>query len=277
MNVGTLIKIASALLLFCCSIKVEAQTLKYVQPLSGTAPSTTAAALKHSEAGSEKNANTIPAVALPFGMTQWTPQTRTTEVKCLPPYYYKDSLFSGFRGTHWLSGSCTQDYGSFTVMPLAGRLNTEAKNYAAHFSHNDETTGPAYYKLDIKNIRAEVTATLRCGIMRFTAQKDDSVYLLVSPNSDLGRGFIRVDAAKGQVWGYNPVHRIYQGWGQPAGFNGWFFIQVQNKVETSGVFNGNELYAADSLAQKKKKGYGRLYRFCAKKRRTVGLKDRHLV
>src|SRR3954466_7791770 len=116
----------ASFLLTCFSIMVHSQDLvQYVQPLSGTPPSNELAALKHSEAGSEKNANTIPAVGLPFGMTQWTPQTRTTEVKCLPPYYYKDSLFSGFRGTHWLSGSCTQDYGSFTIMPLSGRLNTE--------------------------------------------------------------------------------------------------------------------------------------------------------
>src|SRR5690242_11523741 len=80
--------------------------LQYVQPLSGTAPSTTMAAQKHSEAGSEKNANTIPAVGLPFGMTQWTPQTRASETKCIPPYFYTDSLINGFRGTHWISGSC---------------------------------------------------------------------------------------------------------------------------------------------------------------------------
>ncbi|HEX8315564.1 MAG TPA: hypothetical protein VF609_11250, partial [Flavisolibacter sp.] len=72
--------------------------IRYVQPMSGTAPSTTVSAKKHSEAGTkESNANTIPAVGLPFGMTQWTPQTRTTEVKCQPPYYYNDSLLSGFR------------------------------------------------------------------------------------------------------------------------------------------------------------------------------------
>ena len=51
---------------------VCAQKLQYVQPLSGTAASTTPAALKHGE-GTEHNANTIPAVGLPFAMTQWTP------------------------------------------------------------------------------------------------------------------------------------------------------------------------------------------------------------
>src|SRR4051812_7821076 len=98
--------------------KLSAQDLvSYVQPLSGTAPATTRAALKHGN-GTELNANTIPAVTLPFGMTQWTVETRQSETKCQPPYVYADNKLTGFRATHWLSGSCTQDYGSFTIMPL---------------------------------------------------------------------------------------------------------------------------------------------------------------
>ncbi len=239
--------------------------LEYVQPFSGTAPSTTTAALKHSEAGSEKNANTIPAVTLPFAMTQWTPQTRQTEIKCQPPYFYKDSLLSGFRGTHWLSGSCTQDYGSFTIMPVTGKLKTTVKEYAIPFSHTDETVTPAYYKIDLPafHLTTEMTSSLRCGIMQFTMQKDDSLYLLIIPNSDNGKGFVKVDAATGEVWGYNPVHRIYQGWGEPAGFNGWFYIKIDNAVSGSGTFSDNELFAVDSI--KEKKDIGAFVGFAMKK------------
>lgn len=225
--------------------------LEYVQPLSGTAPSTTTAALKHSEAGSEKNANTIPAVTLPFAMTQWTPQTRTTEIKCQPPYYYKDSLLSGFRGTHWLSGSCTQDYGSFTIMPVAGKLKTSVNEYAVPFSHNDEITTPAYYKLTAGNVITEMTSTLRCGMIQFTMQQDDSLYVLVMPNSDKAKGFVKVNAARGEVWGYNPAHRIYQGWGEPAGFNGWFYIKMEKAIVSSGAFSGHEFFSTDSIYNKK--------------------------
>src|SRR5688572_12942894 len=225
--------------------------LQYVQPLSGTAPSTTTAALKHSEAGSEKNANTIPVVTLPFAMTQWTPQTRMTEIKCQPPYYYKDSLLSGFRGTHWLSGSCTQDYGSFTIMPVAGKLKTTVNEYAVPFSHNDEITTPAYYKLTAGNVMTEMTSTLRCGMMQFTMQQDDSLYVLVMPNSDKAKGFVKVNAATGEVWGYNPAHRIYQGWGEPAGFNGWFYIKMEKAMASRGAFSGHEIFSADSIYNKK--------------------------
>ncbi|MET3115553.1 putative alpha-1,2-mannosidase [Pedobacter sp. CG_S7] len=236
---------------------VNAQDLlRYVQPMSGTAPSTTGAALKHSEAGSEKNANTIPAVGLPFSMTQWTPQTQTTENKCVPPYFYKDSLLSGFRGTHWLSGSCTQDYGSFTIMPVSGKLKTAVKDYATPFTHHNERSSPAYYKLDLpdKHLSTEITATARCGIMQFTSTKTDSLYLLIMPNSDQGKGFVEIDAEKGVVWGYNPVHRIYQGRGEPAGFKGWFYIKIEKAFIHKGTFSGAELFTANRIINQKDAG-----------------------
>ncbi|MFN8252472.1 MAG: GH92 family glycosyl hydrolase [Ferruginibacter sp.] len=223
------------------------QLIQYVQPLSGTAPATTLSALKHSEAGSEKNANTIPAVTLPFAMTQWTPQTRQTENKCIPPYYYKDSLFTGFRGSHWISGSCTQDYGSFTIMPVAGKLNTRLAAYAVPFSHENETTNPAFYSLQAGKLQAAVTATQRCSILSFTLLQDDSLYLLVMPNSDREEGFVKADMEKGIVWGYNPVHRIYQGWGNAAGFNGWFYMQIQKVNAVQGVFRAGNNTVGDSI------------------------------
>ena len=247
------------MLLLCCFVFITGllpaqELLQYVQPLSGTAPSTTTAAQKHSEAGSEKNANTIPAVGLPFGMTQWTPQTRTTETKCIPPYFFKDSLISGFRGTHWISGSCMQDYGSFTIMPITGKLKTQ--NYATAYSHATEITTPDYYKVHLPayNCTTEITATARCGMMQFSVQEADSLYLLITPNSDRAEGFIHIDAKRGQAWGYNPVHRIYQGWGNAAGFNGYFFIQFERIPVKTGTFSGSSVFSIDSILNQKNSG-----------------------
>jgi predicted alpha-1,2-mannosidase len=232
------------------------QLVQYVQPLSGTASSTTSAAQKHSEAGSEKNANTIPAVCFPFGMTQFTPQTAATETKCIPPYAYKDKLLNGFRATHWISGSCMQDYGSFTVMPITGKLRTAANEYAIPFSHDNEISTPAYYKVDLPaaHITAELTASQRCGMMRFTAQQDDSVYLLITPNSDRGEGFAKVNVATGEVWSYNPVHRIYQGWGEAAGFSGYLYIKTDKKIAISGTFSEGQTFSIDSIKNRKNAG-----------------------
>ncbi|SEN82492.1 alpha-1,2-mannosidase, putative [bacterium A37T11] len=211
--------------------------LSYVQPLSGTGAATTEAAIKHG-GGTELNANTIPAVGLPFGMIQWTPQTQPGETKCVPPYLYKDTKMSGFRGTHWLSGSCVPDYGSFTLMPISGHLKTSLADYAATFSHDDEVSSPHYYKIGLPEyqLKAELTGTLRCGMMQFTLEKDDSLYVLVVPNSEKGKGQISIDAKKGEIIGYNPAYRIYQGSGKPAGFNGYFVIQFEKGFLTSGTF-----------------------------------------
>lgn len=254
---GTMLKIMLVLVvgIWFYSAGAQQSLLQYVQPLAGTAPSTTPAALKHGE-GTEHNANTIPAVGVPFGMTQWTPQTRLTENKCVPPYFFKDSLLTGFRGTHWLSGSCTQDYGSFTIVPVSRKLRTSVDQYAIPFSHLNETATPAYYKVELPavNLVAEMSATARCGMLQFTAMQTDSLYLLVIPNSDEGEGFIRVDAHNGEVWGYNPAHRIYQGWGQRAGFHGFFFIKLEKPTGVSGVFRGADVFYQDSISNQKNIG-----------------------
>jgi len=243
------LKIFLALISILAINGLQAQSLvSYVQPLAGTAPATTAAAVKHG-AGTELNANTIPSVTVPFAMTQWTAETRQTENKCQPPYVYADSTLTGFRATHWLSGSCTQDYGSFTIMPIAGNLKTLANQYRTRFSHHDEVTEPNYYKVALPayHILAEMTGTRRAGMLRFTAQKADSLYLLITPNSDRAEGFIKVDVAHGLVWGYNPAHRIYQGWGKSAGFSGYFVIQFEKGISAHGVYSGDRKFNIDSI------------------------------
>ena len=120
--------------------QAEPGLIQYVDPLVGTAASTTESARKHSEAGSELKGQTFPAVGVPHGMTHWTPQTRATENKCIAPYYYRDSLFQGFRGSHWLSGSCTQDYGSVTIMPVSGSISVNNGCTARYVSHIEKSS-----------------------------------------------------------------------------------------------------------------------------------------
>lgn len=208
----------------------------------GTSASTTISAAKHG-AGTEMLANVIPAVGLPFGMLQLTPQTRTTERKCQAPYYYKDETSSGYRLTHWLSGSCTQDYGSVTIMPVTGSLKTNA---ALPLDHSRETSRPHYYKNELGHVQTEMTATARCGMLRFTLLQDDSLFLLITPNSDKHKGFVKIDTVKKEITGYNPAYRIYQGSGQPAGFSGWFVIQYEVDAR-AGTFTGTDVRSTLSI------------------------------
>src|ERR1035437_3954334 len=193
--------------------------IQYVDPLIGTAPATTESARKNSEAGSELRGQTFPGVGRPFGMTQWTPETSTTEDKCIAPYYYNDKVITGFRGTHWMSGSCTQDYGSATLMPfVTDQIDTIISRPTSRMNHKNEVSSPAYYNVLLENfgINAELTGSVRSGMMRINYPDEKESYLYLRVNSDKKKGKIWVDKPKNEIHGFNPVFRIYQEWGKPA-------------------------------------------------------------
>jgi len=219
--------------LLLSGILVGQTPFNYVNPFIGTAPATTESAKIHG-AGSEEKGQTYPAIGRPFGMTQWTPETRTTEEKCISPYYYNDKYITGFRGSHWMSGSCTQDYGSATLMPFTtSKPDTLVRAPASRFSHKNETASPAYYRvlLDNSGIVAELTGSVRSGMMKFTFPGKNGSYLLIRMNSDRQAGKVWIDEQHHEIVGYNPVFRLYQGRGQSAGFSGYFMIKFDQSFE----------------------------------------------
>ncbi|WP_025763440.1 GH92 family glycosyl hydrolase [Dyadobacter tibetensis] len=238
---------------FQLELNAQKTPYQYVNTLIGTAPSQTESAKSHSEAGSELKGQTMPAVGVPNGMTQWTPQSRATETKCIVPYYYNDEIFQGFRGTHWLNGSCVQDYGTLTVMPLSGELITEPQKRASKYDHAREVAAPDFYSVFLERyqIQASVTATARAGIMTFEFGKDDESFILIEPNSDEGEGFVEIFPDRGEVVGYNPVHRIYQGSGQHAGFSGYFVLKFDQPITQFGTWIDDAIAPIRKMAQGK--------------------------
>lgn len=226
----------------------------YVNPLIGSAPSQTPTAQKHSEAGSELKGQIAPAIGRPHAMTTWTPQTQATETKCIAPYYYNDPKINGFRGTHWLNGSCVQDYGSVTIMPVSGKLTLRPADRGARFDHKTEIVTPAYYDVHLldSGIRTELTAHTRAGLLQFTFGKGGESALLIEPNSDEGEGYIEIHPERNEIVGYNPVHRIYQGAGQSAGFSGHFVVQFDRPLTQFGTWTNYE--PADGAKQAKGAG-----------------------
>jgi predicted alpha-1,2-mannosidase len=260
----------------CQSSKIvksnELDLINYVNPLIGTAGSTTISALQHGS-GTENNAQVYPAVTVPFGMTNWTPQTQNTENKCLAPYYYKDDLITGFRGSHWLSGSCTQDYGTIAIMPVSGKLICNPWKRGSKYSHNEETASPDYYKINLVDykIEAEMSATTRCGILRFTFENDGDAHIVINPNSDKGVGSLKIIPENNEVICSNPIFRIYQGWGKSAGFSGNFVIEVQRKIENYGAYSINEIFP-NQLSIEQKNNIGVYLSFKVKKGEQILIK-----
>lgn len=226
--------------------------LDYVDTRIGTAASETRAAGLFGKK-TEEFGQVIPAVLEPRGMNFWTPQTRDTELKCIAPYYYADSRLQGFRNSHWIVGGCTQDYGSMTLMPLFGKLRTEPEARAAAFSHDTEVARPDYYSVYLpeEGIKAEMTGTSRAGIFKFTYDKEGTAYLVVNPNSDEGEGFIAIDTDAKMIYGYNPVHRIYQGKGESAGYSGHFAVKIDRPIKSYGCYAGTDTLPGCSKISKK--------------------------
>lgn len=198
----------------------------------GTAPGRSVISGKFNSEAGEGQGKTIPCVTEPHGMTFWTPQTRISERKGVQPYSYRDTAFLGFRASHWLVGGATQDYGSFYVRPDDGPVALD---------HESETAAPEYYSLG----GYELTGRSHSAIMRMSGAHRFVVGLI----NEYGEGTITYDAGRHEITGSNPVHRIYAGKGQPAGFSGHFVLRFDStpiSVELLGdgrslsiVFDGN--------------------------------------
>lgn len=177
--------------------------------------------------GTEEFAHTLPAVLAPFGMNFWTPETRGTELKGVCPYLYADNMLRGFRCSHWIVGGCTQDYGSYTLSPWK---DVESQPY----SHAREVAQPHYYSVGMQGVKAEMTATQRCGFLRFTYDNAEDAYLTIRVNSDENEGDVWVDTLSNSIYLTNPCHRIYQGKGNPTGTTAWACIKLNHDIAAYG-------------------------------------------
>jgi len=198
--------------------------------------------------GTANEGQTFPATGPPFAMTQWTPQTRAGNVKCVSPYYFADTRIQGFRGSHFLSGSCTQDYGSMTVMPTSGPLKLDAAARASGFNRSSEKATPYKYATTLSDygIDVEMTGTTRTGFMRFRFGKPGESRILVEANSAPGDGEIRINRRANEITVVNPARRIYAGSGKPAGFSGFFVVQFDHPFHVGGTWAGAERHPGAS-------------------------------
>ena len=201
--------------------------------------------LVHPLTGTQNEGQTYPAVGVPFAMTHWTPQTRAGETKCIAPYYFTDPKIQGFRGSHFLSGSCVPDYGSMTLMPGTGSLKTAAVMRASAFDRETEHATPYSYTVNLMEagVKAYVTGTSRAGIMRFEFTTDDpDAWVVLENNARGGDGWVAVDPAKKEVTGEVPVRREYAGGGKLAGFSAWFIAEFDHPVKSAGTYIGSETF-----------------------------------
>ncbi|WP_263370893.1 GH92 family glycosyl hydrolase [Granulicella cerasi] len=203
----------------------------------------------HPLVGTANEGQTYPATGVPFAMTHWTPQTRAGETKCVAPYYFVDDRIQGFRGSHFLSGSCVPDYGSVTLMASLGSLQTAAVARASRFERQTEHATPYSYRVHLTDagLVAELTGTARAGMMRYKFDHAGDGSVVIENNARGGDGWVRIEGQ--QVTGEVPVRREYAGSGKLAGFSSYFVIEFDHRFTGQGTWAGDTTQEGASLQQ----------------------------
>ncbi len=137
--------------------------------------------------GTGGHGHTYPGASMPFGMVQLSPDTRLTGWDGCSAYHFSDNVLYGFSHTH-LSGTGCSDYGDILFVPTVGEVRLErggpddtSAGYCSRFSHERESAAPGCYSvtLDDYGILAELTATRRVGVHRYTYPKSDSSNIII--------------------------------------------------------------------------------------------------
>ena len=186
---------------------------------------------------------TMPFVTPPFGMTDWTPQTRQNKLSVVS-YKYEDTAISGFIGTHqpaiWMG-----DYGYVTVMPEIGDVKIAPEARQLPFRHEDEIARPDYYSVwmdagNTQRIHTEMTATERCAYLRFTFPKGTDPSVLVEASRPGIAGATAIHVRDKEIDGYNP-DRVDAGLGpfKLPNFKGYFAVQFRQSLREAGIYGLN--------------------------------------
>ncbi|MCX4816874.1 GH92 family glycosyl hydrolase [Streptomyces sp. NBC_01239] len=209
--------------------------------------------------GTENDGNTYPGAAVPFGMVQFSPDTGHNT-----GYDYSQNHIRGFSLVH-LSGVGCGLGGDLPVLPTTGDVTqTDYAQYAAEFSHDDEHASPGYYQVGLKTgIEAELTATARTGVQRYTFPATDKANVLLNAAQSLHSGV----TSKVEVLDNRTVRTSITGRGfcqDTKPYTVYTVTHFDRPFTTYGTWNGSTVTAGS------KSGSGGAYvRFDTAKDRTV--------
>ena len=142
--------------------------------------------------GTNSSAQCSPAAIRPFGMISPGP---LNQPKAPSGYAMRVNKLIGFNHTH-LQGTGCGSYGVLVLLPTTG--NKELGT-TVEVPSSKQSAEPGYFKADIAamKITAEMTATKRSAIHRYTFPKSDSARVLI----DLSKGIFWADKKPGEIKG----------------------------------------------------------------------------
>jgi len=197
--------------------------VEWINPLMGT-----------SSKPSLSNGNTYPAIAAPWGMNFWMPQTGKMGDGWA--YTYDADKIRGFKQTHqpspWIN-----DYGQFAILPLTGTVKIDEDSRASWFSHKSEIAKPYYYSVYLAdhNVTTEITPTERAARFRFTFPQTENAYILIDA-FDKG-SFVKIIPEQGKIVGYTTKNSG----GVPENFKNYFVLYFDKPFTYQATWNDKKL------------------------------------
>ncbi|GJM31048.1 MAG: alpha-1 2-mannosidase [Saprospiraceae bacterium] len=180
------------------------------------------------------NGNTYPAIALPWGMNFWTPQT--AKMGDGWAYAYDAYQIRGFKQTHqpspWIN-----DYAAFSLMPVTGNLKFKEDERGSWFSHKAEVAKPHYYQVYLADydVITEITPTERAAHFRFTFPENDEAFIVLDAFNQ--GSMVKIIPEERKIIGYC---RNNHG-GVPDNFHNYFVAVFDHDFEISQVWSDSTL------------------------------------
>ncbi|WP_375436100.1 GH92 family glycosyl hydrolase [uncultured Hymenobacter sp.] len=197
--------------------------VQWVDPLIGT-----------DSKPSLSNGNTYPAIAMPWGMNFWMPQTGKMGNGWA--YQYSADKIRGFKQTHqpspWMN-----DYGQFALMPITGQRVFAEDARASWFSHKAEVVEPNYYRVYLADhdVTTEITPTERAARFRFTFPQTDSAYVVIDA---LDKGsYVKMLPEQRKIIGYTTRNSG----GVPKNFKNYFVIEFDHAFTSTVIYQDQQV------------------------------------
>jgi predicted alpha-1,2-mannosidase len=174
------------------------------------------------------NGNTYPAIALPWGMNFWTPQTGKMGDGWI--YTHKNDGLVGIRQTHqpspWIN-----DYGAFSIMPVIGDLKVLEEDRKSKFKNLSVL--PHYYKVQLKESKTtiEISPTKRSAHFRIKFPKNTKSHLVV--DAFFKNSMIKIIPNENKIIG---IAKNNSG-GVPENFSNYFILEFNSSFSNYGTWN----------------------------------------
>ncbi len=204
--------------------------------------------------------NTYPAIAMPWGMNFWTPQTGKMGDGWT--YTYDADKIRGFKQTHqpspWIN-----DYGQFSLMPVSGKVIFDENKRASWFSHKAEIAKPHYYNVYLADwdILTEITPTERAAMFRFTFPESPLSTVVIDAFND--GSYVKIIPEENKIIGFTTKNSG----GVPDNFKNYFVIQFDKAIDYKAVVTKGEI--EENVLESKSEHAGAIIGFPTKRGEVV--------